>query len=103
MKTRFRQNTDEEEAAINAGIAADPDSPEWTEEDFAHARPASEMMPPDLYRALVERRVRGPRTAPTQEAISLPLDPDVLERLRASGPGWQARANAMLRKAVLGR
>jgi uncharacterized protein (DUF4415 family) len=37
--------TDEEDAAINAGIAADPDSPEWTEEDFARARPASEVLP----------------------------------------------------------
>ena len=27
------------EAAIQAGIAADPDNPEWTDEDFEKARP----------------------------------------------------------------
>ncbi len=29
----------EEEAAINRGIAEDPDNPEWTEADFARAKP----------------------------------------------------------------
>lgn len=48
--------TPEEEDAINAGIAADPDSPEWTEEDFAAARPASEVLPPELYAALIAYR-----------------------------------------------
>jgi hypothetical protein len=31
--------TAEEEAAVQRGIAADPDNPEWTAEDFAKARP----------------------------------------------------------------
>ena len=31
------------------------------------------------------------------------LDTDVVERLRADGPGWQTRANAALREAVLGK
>ena len=34
-----------EEAAINAGIAADPDAFELDEEWFKRARPASEMAP----------------------------------------------------------
>lgn len=29
------------------------------------------------------------------------VDPDVLAKLREAGPGWQARVNAILRKAVL--
>jgi uncharacterized protein (DUF4415 family) len=32
----------------------------------------------------------------------LRLEREVVERLRASGRGWQRRANDMLRKAVLG-
>jgi uncharacterized protein (DUF4415 family) len=32
--------------------------------------------------------------------VSLRLDPDVLEHFRATGPGWQSRINAALRKAV---
>jgi uncharacterized protein (DUF4415 family) len=33
--------------------------------------------------------------------LSLRVDRDVLAALRASGPGWQTRVNALLRKAVL--
>ncbi|MBY9062874.1 BrnA antitoxin family protein [Sphingomonas yunnanensis] len=32
--------------------------------------------------------------------VTLRLDPDVVERFRADGPGWQRRINAALRKAV---
>ena len=39
-----------EEVAIEVGIARDPDTREWTDEDFARARPATEVMP-----QLVER------------------------------------------------
>jgi uncharacterized protein (DUF4415 family) len=92
----------EEDRRINAGIAADPDTFEWTDEEFAQARPASEVMPPELYQALIERRVRGPQKAPTKEMISVRLDRDLVERLRATGPGWQARINDTLRKAVMG-
>lgn len=100
MKRKLRRNTPEEEAAIQRGIAADPDTFEWTDEEFATARPASEMMPPELYKALVERRVRGPQRAPVKEQIALRLDQDVLERWRATGPGWQSRMGEVLRKAV---
>ena len=34
-----------EETAINVGIARDPDAPEWTKEDWANARPVSEVAP----------------------------------------------------------
>lgn len=95
-------HSDEEEAAIQRGIALDPDNPEWTDEDFRNARPASEMMPPELYKALVERRVRGPQVGPTKEMISIRLDRDLVERLRETGPGWQGRINDTLRKVVLG-
>lgn len=91
--------TDEEEAAIQRGIALDPDAAEMTEEEAAQMRPASEVVP-ELVEAY--RRSRGPQKAPTKALVSLRLDRDVLDRLRASGPGWQKRANEMLRKAVLG-
>ena len=41
-----------------------------------------------------------PRKAAPKEAVSLRLDPDVLQHFRASGPGWQSRINAALRKAA---
>lgn len=98
-KSDLIRPTPEEDDAINRGIALDPDNPELTEEDFARMRPASEVVP-ELVEAY--RRSRGPQKAPTKALVSLRLDRDVLDRLRASGPGWQKRANEMLRKAVLG-
>jgi uncharacterized protein (DUF4415 family) len=99
MKRRLRYPTDEEEAAIQRGIAQDRDNPEWTEEDFARARPLREA-DPRLFEAL--RRTRGKQKAPTKVLVSLRLERDVLARLRASGRGWQGRANEILRKAMLG-
>ena len=49
-----------EEAAIDAGIAADPDAWELTKEDFAQMRPASEVHPEFVERW---RRTRGKQEA----------------------------------------
>ena len=91
--------TDEEEAEIQRQIAEDPDAPEWTEEDWARARPAIEVHP-----ELVEwsMRRRGKQKAPKKELISIRLDPDITEYFRAGGPGWQTRLNDTLRRAVFG-
>lgn len=99
MKRKLILNTPEEEAAIQRGIALDPDNPEMTEEDFARAKPTRDVMP-----ELVERylRSRGKQKRPTKVLVSLRLDQVVVDRLRASGRGWQSRANEMLKKAVLG-
>jgi uncharacterized protein (DUF4415 family) len=43
---------------------------------------------------------RGRPLGSTKRAVSLRLDEAVLSALRATGPGWQTRANEMLRKAV---
>lgn len=41
LKTNHVFVTDAEDAAINAGIAADPDTKEWSDTDFASAHAAS--------------------------------------------------------------
>ena len=46
------------------------------------------------------RRGRGPQKAPTKEAISIRLMPDVLEYFRATGDGWQGRINGVLSQYV---
>jgi len=43
---------------------------------------------------------RGRPPGSTNRTVSLRLDEAVLSALRATGPGWQTRANEMLRKAV---
>ena len=45
MRAKVRMPTDEEEAAIQRGIAADPDNPELTDAQMAEMRPAAEVMP----------------------------------------------------------
>ncbi len=83
--------TDEEEAAIQAGIALDPDNPEWTEEDFDQAtRPGVPF--PTLAQVQAAPKVR--RTV----AVSIRLDRDVVEKLQASGLNWQSRVNDLLRR-----
>ena len=42
---KLRVPSDAEEARIQAGIAADPDNPEWTAEDFRRAKPFTKMFP----------------------------------------------------------
>nr|WP_280730225.1 BrnA antitoxin family protein [Haematospirillum jordaniae] len=36
----------------------------------------------------------------TKASTTVRLDPDILEYLRAGGPGWQTRLNAFLREAI---
>ncbi len=75
----------------------DPENPEWTAGDFASARPASEL-PADVRKAFP--RTRGPQKAPKKIPVSLRLSPDVVERFKADGPGWQSRMDDALRKAA---
>jgi uncharacterized protein (DUF4415 family) len=77
-------NTAKENAAINAGIAADPDTHELTDVEFA------------------QLRARGrPLGSGSKMQVTLRLDIDVVEKLKAEGAGWQTRANAVLRRSVM--
>ena len=100
MRAKVRPNTPEEEDAIQRGIAQDPDHPELDDAFFANARPAREVMPPEVYKHLAEgqQRQRGPGKKPSKVLVSFRLDRDMVEQLRASGPGWQVRANQALRR-----
>ena len=95
--------TAEEDAAIAAGIAEDPDNPELTAEWFARARPAREVLP-ELIGAEAAAELLRPRGRPVKPDrkvdVKLRIDPDVVQRLREGGKGWQTRANAILRKGV---
>ena len=97
--------TPEEEEAINQGIALDPDAQPWTEEEWARSRPAIEVVP-HIVKAYREGRLTiAPhlRKEHPKTRVTIRLDADLVARLRADGPGWQTRANAALREAVLGK
>ena len=89
--------TSEEDAAIRAGIAADPDAWELAEDDFVRMDAVSKTAPHIVERVV---RHRGTQKKPTKERITIRLDADIAAHFRATGKGWQTRLNAILRRAV---
>jgi uncharacterized protein (DUF4415 family) len=75
------------------------ENPEWTERDFANAKPASEILPSEVI-AQFKNKGGRPRIENPKEAVKLRIDADVLAKFRGSGPGWQTRINGILRAAV---
>jgi uncharacterized protein (DUF4415 family) len=75
------------------------ENPEWTEQDFAKAKPAPEVLPPEVI-AQFKNKGGRPRIENPKEAVKLRIDADVLARFRESGPGWQTRINGILKAAV---
>ena len=100
---KLKPLTDEEEARIQAQIAADPDNYESTDEELAQAKPMAEALP-ELHAALMaeiaKRKAGRPKAAVTKQTIAIRLDPDVLEAFKATGPGWQTRMNEALREWI---
>lgn len=80
------------ETGITPSWSDPDDAPELTADWFAKAKAEHGGIP-------VARRGRPPLADPKQ-LVSLRLDRAVVERLRASGPGWQTRVNEALRRVV---
>jgi uncharacterized protein (DUF4415 family) len=77
---------------IGGRDSIDPDeAPELTDEFFEGA---------DWYKGDVLVRRGRPRSANPKRRVTLRIDADVIEHFRATGPGWQTRANEALRKAA---
>jgi uncharacterized protein (DUF4415 family) len=96
--------TAKEEAIINQGIALDEDNPEWTENDFARARSAREVLPEIVGRENADLLLqRGPGRPPKEnpkKRITIRLDADLVAWIKDQGPGYQTRINAILREAM---
>lgn len=91
----------EEDAAINKGIAEDPDARELDDEWDVRAKPIWAF--PELVEILQKHGKLGrPPLAKDdkKQRVTLYLDPDIIARLKANGKGWQTRANAELRRAL---
>lgn len=69
---------------------------ELTANDAPHAVPFR-ALPEAERKMLLSLRRRGPQKAPKMVPVSIRLSYDVVERLRASGSGWQRRADSALR------
>ncbi|MFE8646830.1 BrnA antitoxin family protein [Sphingomonas sp. NCPPB 2930] len=75
-----------EDAAIAVGIAQDDDTFEITAADMARMQPL--------------RRLGRPPALQPKVPMTMRVDADVLEAIKASGTGWQTRVNRLLRDAV---
>jgi uncharacterized protein (DUF4415 family) len=79
----------------------DPDdAPEWTEDHFRGAAiyVGGKLVRPAL--GTWTNPLGRPKSDNPKKQVTLRLDPDVLEKFRATGKGWQSRINAELRKAL---
>ena len=77
----------------------DPDdAPDWTPEvfDMAEVRQGEELLRP-AKAALGRGR---PKLERPKVRVTLRLDADLVDKLREDGPGWQTRANNLLKKAA---
>jgi uncharacterized protein (DUF4415 family) len=85
-KAKLPGSTNAEEAAINRGIATDPDTHELGAADFKRMQPLRKIL-----------RHRGrPKSATHKVPITVRLDPKVVAFFRACGCGWQTRMNDAL-------
>jgi len=71
----------EEDAAINRGIASDPDTYELNEKEFKQLK-----------------RVGRPKSDSPKVQVAVRYDADILAAFKAGGPGWQTRMNNALRE-----
>jgi uncharacterized protein (DUF4415 family) len=79
-KRKLIMPTSVEDAAINVGIAADPDTYELSNAEFKQLR-----------------RVGCPRSGSPKVALTVRYDADIIEAFKAGGEGWQTRMNHALR------
>ncbi|WP_343504778.1 BrnA antitoxin family protein [Alloyangia pacifica] len=87
------------EAKVQAMIASDPDAPEATDAQLAQAKPFTEAFPA-LAKKMRKSAGGRPKASNPKVAVSLRLDPEVVARFKAEGPGWQTRINEALRHAA---
>lgn len=75
----------------------DEDNPELTDADFARAKPFAELFP--AQHAAWKKRGR-PTVAEPKVHINFRLAAEVVESIRATGKGYNARVERVLREAL---
>ncbi len=75
----------------------DVDNPELTKADFARAKPFKEVFP-EAHKAW--KKLGRPKSQSPKVHIGFRLAADVVEGVRATGKGYNARVEKLLRKAL---
>ena len=85
----------------------DDDNPEWTEANFARAKPFKEVFPVQFTeweasgRAPIPvKRIGRPPVDQPKVHVGFRMSRDVVDRIRASGKGYNARVEKVLREAI---
>ena len=77
-------------------IDTDGEVRELTAADLRRLKPADQVLPPELLKTM-GIKPRGPQKAPTKQATTIRLSPDVMAACKATGAGWQTRIDAALK------
>ena len=77
-------------------IDANGEVRELTAADLRRFKPAVEVLPADLLKA-IGIKPRGPQKAPIKQATTIRLSPDVMAAFKATCAGWQTRIDAALK------
>jgi uncharacterized protein (DUF4415 family) len=75
----------------------DEENPEWTAKQTAEARPFSEVFP-EQFKAW--KKIGRPPAETPKVHIGFRLAADVVEGVRATGKGYNARVEKLLREAI---
>jgi len=89
----------EKKSGLDEAWVDPDDAPEWKQEHFDSARISIGGVVTREATSTYMKPGR-PRTPSPKKQVTLRLDELVLEGFRATGPGWQSRINAELRKAL---
>lgn len=79
---------------------SDRDNPEWTEQDFARARSATQVHGKAMARQLVRQGRPPVPESERKQQVTLRLSPAVLDHFKRGGPGWQTRINDVLEREI---
>lgn len=85
---------------IATGWVDPDDAPEWTDDQFERAELRVDERIVRPAGGTLTRTGRPSLGAAAKQQVTLRLDPDVVAKFRAQGPGWQSRINAALRSHI---
>ena len=68
-------------------------NPEWTEEDFAHVKKFSDL--PEEHQRIL-KGIMDENAA--RKKVSVPLPRDIVEKMQATGEGWELRIEEAVRQ-----